>query len=98
MNAQDSKVITIADNQINKIPGAEYFIKFRFCQKQDTEWEKAGYEVASEQFKLSDSAKPVFKAGEGSIDLIETDDAYLVKGSQFEASFQSSRERSLLIH
>ena len=91
LNAQDSKVITIADNQINKIPGAEYFIKFRFCQKQDTEWEKAGYEVASEQFKLSDSAKPVFKAGEGSIDLIETDDAYLVKGSQFEASFSKQQ-------
>lgn len=91
LNAQDSKVITIADNQINKIPGAEYFIKFRFCQKQDTEWEKAGYEVASEQFKLSDSAKPVFKAGEGSIDLIETDDAYLVKSSQFEASFSKQQ-------
>lgn len=40
LNAQDSKVITIADNQINKIPGAEYFIKFRFCQKQDTEWKR----------------------------------------------------------
>lgn len=34
LNAQDSKVITIADNQINKIPGAEYFIKFRFCQSK----------------------------------------------------------------
>ena len=41
--------------------------------------EKAGYEVAIRAIQTSDSAKPVFKAGEGSIDLIETDDAYLVK-------------------
>ena len=87
MNAQESKVITIADAQIKRIPGAEYFIKFSFRLKKDTEWEKAGYEVASEQFKLSDSEKPIFKPGKGDIKLVETDQAYLVKGDRFEAAF-----------
>lgn len=73
--------------RIKRLPGAEYFIKFSFCQKQDTEWAEAGYEVASEQFKLSDSAKPIFKSEKGSIELVETSDAYLVKGLQFEATF-----------
>ena len=85
--AQSSKVITIDDSRIKRLPGAEYFIKFSFCQKQDTEWAEAGYEVASEQFKLSDSAKPIFKSEKGSIELVETSDAYLVKGLQFEATF-----------
>ena len=87
LDAQSSKVITIDDSRIKRLPGAEYFIKFSFCQKQDTEWAEAGYEVASEQFKLSDSAKPIFKSEKGSIELVETSDAYLVKGLQFEATF-----------
>lgn len=33
-------------------PGAEYFIKTDFVLKQDQSWAKAGYSVASEQFKL----------------------------------------------
>lgn len=87
LNAHDSKVITISDQVTDKIPGAEYFIKFSFRQKKDTQWAKAGYEVATEQFKLSDSAKPVFTTPKGNIQLVETNDAYLVKGDRFEATF-----------
>lgn len=94
LDAQQSKVVTIAGHQIKTIPGAEYYIKFSFRLKKDTEWEKAGYEVASEQFKLSGSAKPVFKAGEGPVGMTETAEAYLVKGEQFEAIF-SKREGTL---
>lgn len=87
LNAQESRTITISDAQVKKVPGAEYFINFSFRLKNDTEWEKAGYEVASEQFKLSDSAKPIFEAGKGKISLTETNDAYIVKGQNFEATF-----------
>lgn len=87
LNAQANKVIALSDKQIKRIPGAEYFIKFSFRLKGDTEWEKAGYEVASEQFKLSDSPRPIFEAGKGNIKLTETTDAYLVKGECFEATF-----------
>ena len=87
LKAQESKIITILDTQVEKVQGAEYFIKFSFCLKNDTEWEKAGYEVASEQIKLSDSIKPIFKAGKGNISLVEANGSYIVKGQNFEAVF-----------
>lgn len=87
LNAQTNKIITIPDSQIKRIPGAEYFINFSFRQKYDTEWEKADYEVASEQFKLSDSEKPVFEITKSNISLAETKDAYLVNGKNFRATF-----------
>ena len=87
LNAQESKVITISDGQFNRIPGAEYYINFSFRLKNDTEWAKANYELASEQFKLSDSEKPLFEPTKGNIKLVETNDAYIVKGDKFEAAF-----------
>lgn len=87
LDAQQSKVITIPAMQFDKIAGAEYFINFSFRLKQDTEWEKAGYEVAAEQFKLADSDKPIFQAGNYPVKLIETNNAYVVKGESFEATF-----------
>lgn len=87
LNVQESKIITISDAQIERIPGAEYFINFSFRLKNDTEWEKAGYEVASEQIKISDSAKPVFSLRQGNIDLSETEESYILRGRKFEAVF-----------
>ena len=87
LNAQESKDFNLLVQPEMNVPGAEYFVKFSFRQKKDTEWEKAGYEVASEQFKLADSEKPVFNAGQGTVDLVETNDAYIVKGQNFEATF-----------
>lgn len=94
LNAQKSKIITISDTQVKRIPGAEYFINFSFRLKRDTEWEKADYEVASEQLKLSDSAKPIFKLVKGNINLSETEESYIVKGDNFKAVF--SKETSTL--
>ena len=75
-------------------PGAEYFVKFSFYQKKDTEWAKAGYEVAADQMKLSDSEKPIFSVEAGKMELIETPDAFTVKGVNFEATF-SKKEGTL---
>ena len=36
LEAQASKVITLPDIPATKVPGAEYFINFSFCQKRDT--------------------------------------------------------------
>ena len=69
LEAQASKVITLPDIPATKVPGAEYFINFSFCQKRDTEWAKADYEVATEQFKLSSSTKPKFVHEKGNINL-----------------------------
>lgn len=84
---QESKGIIISDDRIRKRPGSEYFIKFRFYQKSDTKWCIAGYEVASEQLKLSDSARPLFQAVQGKIEWTDTEDAYRVTGQDFEAIF-----------
>lgn len=94
LNAQENKVIAVSDAQVKRIPGAEYFINFSFRLKGDTEWEKAGYEVASEQLKLSGSAKPAFELAQGIINLAETSEAYIVKGQNFEATF-SKKEGTL---
>lgn len=94
LNARESRVITISDTQVKRIPGAEYFINFSFRLKRDTEWGKADYEVASEQLKLSDSAKPEFKLAKGTINLSETEESYLVRGHNFKAVF--SKETSIL--
>jgi beta-galactosidase len=67
---------------------------FSFCQKRDTEWAKADYEVATEQFKLSSSEKPIFVPEKGNINLNETADALVVKGERFEAVF--SKEEGTL--
>lgn len=87
---QTTKTFTINDKLSQTEPGAEYFINFRFMQKKDTRWAKAGYEVASEQIKLSESEKPVFIAEKGNISLNETADTYIVKGDKFEAHFSKT--------
>ena len=35
-----------------KNPNAEYFVRFSACQKYDTEWANAGFEVAKEEFRI----------------------------------------------
>lgn len=94
LDAQANMIINVSDKLFNKIPGAEYFINFSFKQKYDTEWAEAGYEVASEQLKLSDSEKPVFEIAKSYINLTETQDAYLVAGENFKATF-SKKEGTL---
>ena len=90
LGAQESKEITIDYQPESPLPGAEYFINFSFCQKTDTEWAKAGYEVASEQFKIAGSEKPVFKPELKDIRLTETEEGYLVEGEHFEALFSKA--------
>lgn len=94
LNAQESKVFTLPETVNPSVQGAEYFVKFSFRLKEDTQWEKAGYEVASDQFELCSSEKPIFAAGKGNVKLTETDEAYLVEGEHFEAVF-SKKEGTL---
>ena len=89
MNPQESKVITIDDQPTQAIPGAEYFIKFSFRQRDDRAWAKADYEVASEQFEVASSEKPLFVAKDGNLECTETPAGYLVKGEHFEALFSN---------
>jgi beta-galactosidase len=46
------KVIAASFGKINPKPGVEYFLRVSFTLAKDQMWAKAGYEVASAQFKL----------------------------------------------
>lgn len=87
LDAQQSTVVAIPEKLPELVPGAEYFIRFSFCQKADTYWAKAGYEVAGEQIKLADSEKPVLVPAAGNLEVEENTDAYIVKGDCFTAVF-----------
>lgn len=97
LDAQAIKAISVNDMPDTMLKGAEYFINFSFRQKYDTPWAKAGYEVASEQFKVKDSAKPVFRAEQGNIYLSEDNESYKVSGEKFEAVF-SKKEGTLVAY
>ena len=74
---------------------AEYFIRFNVHQKEATWWAEAGYEVASEQIKLKDAVKPVYKVpATGTVNVQETAGEITVTGSNFTAIF--SKEKGTL--
>ena len=89
--AQSDKVVTLHDKVTNPVPGAAYYVNFSFCQKEDTPWAAAGYEVASEQIKLSDSEKPLFVPTGGNVAVAETDEAFVVAGDRFKAVFSKTK-------
>lgn len=97
LDAQAVKTISINDKPNATKQGAEYFINFSFRQKHDTPWAEAGYEVASEQFKVAESAKPIFCAEQGNIRLDENNTNYTITGEKFEAIF-SKKEGTLVAY
>lgn len=71
---------------------AEYFIRFNAYQKNATWWADAGYEVASEQIKLKDAEKPVYKIPEtGNLIVQDNPDNVTVTGSNFKAVFSKAK-------
>jgi beta-galactosidase len=70
-------------------PGAEYHIRFIACQKKDTEWAKAGFEVASEQILLSAATdrKPYEAAKGSALQIIEKSNAVTIAGDNFSVAF-----------
>ena len=70
-------------------PEAEYHIRFVATQKEDTEWAKAGFEVASEQILLraATDRKPYEALGGGKLQIAETDNAVTITGDNFSVAF-----------
>lgn len=87
IDAQGNQTLTLDDRITDPVPGADYYINFSFRQKEDTPWEKAGYEVASEQIKLSGTEKPLLASAEGTLTWRETPATFVVEGGNFEAVF-----------
>jgi beta-galactosidase len=75
----------------NLSPGAEYFVRFRVVQKDNTLWETAGYEVAGEQLKWTESPKPVYPvAASGNLSVQDNAGNIIVSGTNFVAEFSKS--------
>lgn len=73
------------------LPGAEYFVRFRVVQKDDTLWETAGYEVAGEQLKWAESLKPVYPVpASGNLTVQDNTSSIVVSGTNFSAEFSKT--------
>lgn len=72
-------------------PKAEYFIRFSAVQKQATEWAEAGFEVASEAFRIRKATDrlPYSASVESELTLTQTNTAVTVKGDNFSVSFRN---------
>ncbi|MDE6480310.1 MAG: DUF4981 domain-containing protein [Muribaculaceae bacterium] len=68
---------------------AEYFVRFSVTNKDATPWAEAGYEVASEQFRLRDALhkNPYASTSKGNIDLADNTDNYTLITTNFKAVF-----------
>jgi beta-galactosidase len=74
--------------------GAEYFLNFSFTLPQDTQYAKAGHEVASDQYKVSFDVqdKPILDTTKMSnLDLTETSDSAVIKGTDFQITFDKAK-------
>lgn len=89
-----SKDVMLADvkelAQNPRHPEAEYHIRFSACQKEDTEWAKAGFEVASEQFCIHKASqrKPYTAASQGVLNVTKSDNEATIIGDGFEVVFK----------
>ena len=82
------KVIDIPVPEIEPEAGAEYFYRVSFHLKADTPWAKKGHEIAASQLPFLVAAKPNSVPAPvrelPKLDLQESDDAFTVKGDDFE--------------
>ena len=70
-------------------PEAEYFIRFSAKQKQATEWAGAGFEVASEQYRLraATGRKPYAAAKAKALSVSKQTNSVVIAGEGFSITF-----------
>jgi len=86
------KVITIPMKVAQSALGAEYFLRISFALAKDERWAKAGYEVASAQFKLpAETPAPAPDAAKiKTVKLEQTDTQITVTGEKFSVAFDKA--------
>ncbi|MEN6336703.1 MAG: glycoside hydrolase family 2 TIM barrel-domain containing protein, partial [Phycisphaerales bacterium] len=86
------KVVTIPMKVAQSAPGAEYFLRISFALAKDERWAKAGYEVASAQFKLpAETPAPAPDAAKiKTVKLEQTDSQITVAGEKFSLTFDKA--------
>jgi len=78
--------------EVEKKDDAEYFIRFSAKMKEAEDWAEAGYEVASEEFRLrAAKSKPVYTSTSNDKLTVKEESYYIyVTGANFEAKFAKS--------
>lgn len=75
----------------NAVDGAEYFVRFSVTQAEATDWAEAGYEVASEQFRIRDAVKKdPYASAAGTLQMTDADNAITITGAGFTAVFSKT--------
>ncbi len=84
--------ITIPVKKITPVPGAEYLLRVSFTLAKDQLWAKAGYEVASAQFRLPIEARTSAADTTKSkpIKLEQTEAQITVSGERFAVTFDKT--------
>lgn len=71
---------------------SEYFLRISMHTREATSWSKKGHEIASEQFQVKSSAKPIipFSSTLEPIQLSENENEIYIKGSDFLVVFNKT--------
>ena len=91
MNSGAEKVIKVPFQIAKPTPGAEYFVRISFVQKNDELWAKKGFEVASQQFQVPVKVveKSVVEA-KLPVTLTQNEKEVLMKGKDFSLVFDKT--------
>lgn len=86
------KIIDIPYKKITPVAGSVYHLMIRLKQKNASQMIPAGHELAWEQFELpvKTTAQPIDLSAMKSLSVIETENAYSIKGDAFEIAFDKS--------
>ena len=88
-----SQSFTLSDLlPVDLAEGAEYFVRFSVTNKDVTPWADAGYEVASEQFRLRGPLKknPYASSTDSPIEIEEGGNSYTLSTPAFKAVFSKA--------
>jgi beta-galactosidase len=82
-------IVTVPFKQPEPKPGAEYWLRFSVCLKEDTSWAPGGHEIASEQLKLLLAESAAFVGIENLPPIRKTEgpQAITVEGKDFKIRF-----------
>ncbi|MDR1682743.1 MAG: discoidin domain-containing protein [Candidatus Symbiothrix sp.] len=91
LNPHQYSEITIEGLPETLTAGAEYFVRFHVSQKENTLWETAGYEVATEQFLIAESPKTLYASTETeTLNVEESAQKLIISGTNFSAEFSKT--------
>jgi beta-galactosidase len=90
LEAGKDTVISLRKHLPEIKPGAEYLVSLSFRLKEKTPWAGAGHEVAFDQFALTGLSTPLPADEQGSAQMTETVNAFVLKGKNFDVQIDKT--------